>query len=193
MPSVSRDRIVPAEIRRGDATVHHERTIHGSGGNTTSGWRRAYIVAFRAKATVEEERRREAEQRAETARLEEARKEQVRRQAEEARRSEEEARQREQEAHQLEQQITKILKKARKVPEHEAALTAERAEVWQLLDERRLDPNRPAVQGYQRQTDLRVSPTDPDAVTALIVSSLLSRPLLGPSDLDPRHSSAMKG
>ena len=53
-----RDRIVPAEIRRGDATVHHERTIHGSGGNTTSGWRRAYIVAFRAKATVEEERRR---------------------------------------------------------------------------------------------------------------------------------------
>jgi ectoine hydroxylase-related dioxygenase (phytanoyl-CoA dioxygenase family) len=53
-----RDRIVPAEIRRGDATVHHERTIHGSGGNTTSGWRRAYIVAFRAKATVQEERRR---------------------------------------------------------------------------------------------------------------------------------------
>ncbi len=53
-----RDRIVPAEIRRGDATVHHERTIHGSGGNTTAGWRRAYIVAFRARATVEEERRR---------------------------------------------------------------------------------------------------------------------------------------
>jgi ectoine hydroxylase-related dioxygenase (phytanoyl-CoA dioxygenase family) len=52
------DRIVPAEIRRGDATVHHERTIHGSGGNTTEGWRRAYIVAFRARATVEEERRR---------------------------------------------------------------------------------------------------------------------------------------
>jgi ectoine hydroxylase-related dioxygenase (phytanoyl-CoA dioxygenase family) len=53
-----RDRIVPAEIRRGDATVHHECTIHGSGGNTTDGWRRAYIVAFRARATVEEERRR---------------------------------------------------------------------------------------------------------------------------------------
>jgi hypothetical protein len=53
-----RDRIDPAEIRRGDATVHHERTIHGSGGNRTSGWRRAYIVAFRARSTVEEERRR---------------------------------------------------------------------------------------------------------------------------------------
>jgi transposase len=48
-------------------------------------------------------------------------------------------------------------------PEDEAALGAERAEVWQLLDERRLDPDRPAVQGYRRQTDLRVSPTDPDA------------------------------
>ncbi len=54
----SRDRIVAAEIRRGDATVHHERAIHGSGGNTTDGWRRAYIAAFRSKATVEEERRR---------------------------------------------------------------------------------------------------------------------------------------
>jgi transposase len=48
-------------------------------------------------------------------------------------------------------------------PEDEAALAAERAEVWQLLDERRLDPHRPAVQGYRRKTDLRVSPTDPDA------------------------------
>jgi hypothetical protein len=54
----ARDRIVPAPIRRGDVTVHHERTVHGSGGNVTAGWRRAYIVAFRARATVEEERRR---------------------------------------------------------------------------------------------------------------------------------------
>jgi phytanoyl-CoA hydroxylase len=54
----ARDRIVPAEIRRGDVTVHHERTIHGSSGNRTDGWRRAYIVAFRARATVAEERRR---------------------------------------------------------------------------------------------------------------------------------------
>jgi transposase len=42
-------------------------------------------------------------------------------------------------------------------------LAAERAETWQLLAERRLDPDRPAVPGYRRLTDLRVSPTDPDA------------------------------
>jgi transposase len=48
-------------------------------------------------------------------------------------------------------------------PEDEARLAAERAETWQLLEERRLDPNRPSVQGYQRLTDLRVSSTDPDA------------------------------
>jgi phytanoyl-CoA hydroxylase len=54
----ARERIDAAEIRRGDATVHHERTVHGSSGNTTAGWRRAYIVAFRSRLTVEEERRR---------------------------------------------------------------------------------------------------------------------------------------
>lgn len=51
----------------------------------------------------------------------------------------------------------------RSMPGDEAALAAERAETWHLLDERRLDPDRPAVQSYRRQTDLRVSPTDPDA------------------------------
>ena len=34
---------------------------------------------------------------------------------------------------------------------------------WKLLEERRLDPRRPAVGTYQRTTDFRVSPTDPDA------------------------------
>jgi transposase len=34
---------------------------------------------------------------------------------------------------------------------------------WRLLDERRLDPNRPAKRGYRRTSDFRVSPTDPDA------------------------------
>jgi transposase len=34
---------------------------------------------------------------------------------------------------------------------------------WKLLEERRLDPNRPAVGSYQRTTDFRVSTTDPDA------------------------------
>jgi transposase len=34
---------------------------------------------------------------------------------------------------------------------------------WRLLEERRLDPNRPAVGSYRRTTDFRVSSTDPDA------------------------------
>jgi len=45
-------------IARGDVTVHHERVLHGSGGNTSASWRRAYIVAFRAESTIAEERRR---------------------------------------------------------------------------------------------------------------------------------------
>lgn len=52
----TRDPIRCAEIARGDVTVHDERVIHGSGGNHSTGWRRAYIVAFRAKETVEFER-----------------------------------------------------------------------------------------------------------------------------------------
>jgi transposase len=39
----------------------------------------------------------------------------------------------------------------------------ESAPRWNLLEERRLDPNRPVVGSYQRTTDFRVSPTDPDA------------------------------
>jgi len=53
----TKDEIRPVPIRRGDVTVHNERVLHGSGGNQTSGWRRAYVVAFRAKETVAEERR----------------------------------------------------------------------------------------------------------------------------------------
>jgi transposase len=34
---------------------------------------------------------------------------------------------------------------------------------WNLLDERRLDPNRPSSGSYRRTTDFRVSPTDSDA------------------------------
>lgn len=52
-----RDEIRPVPIARGDVTVHHERVIHGSGGNTTPGWRRAYVLAFRARETVDAERR----------------------------------------------------------------------------------------------------------------------------------------
>ena len=34
---------------------------------------------------------------------------------------------------------------------------------WRLLEERRLELDRPAVGSYRRTTDFRVSPTDPDA------------------------------
>ncbi|HZU72379.1 MAG TPA: phytanoyl-CoA dioxygenase family protein [Acidimicrobiales bacterium] len=50
------DEVKVMPIKRGDCTVHNERVMHGSGGNTTAGWRRAYIVAWRSKETVELER-----------------------------------------------------------------------------------------------------------------------------------------
>jgi len=53
------DSTVPVPIGRGDITVHNEGVLHGSGGNrSASSYRRAYIVAFRSRSTVEEERRR---------------------------------------------------------------------------------------------------------------------------------------
>jgi ectoine hydroxylase-related dioxygenase (phytanoyl-CoA dioxygenase family) len=52
----TRDRIRPAELARGDATVHHERVVHGSFGNRTASWRRAYVMAFRSRETVAQER-----------------------------------------------------------------------------------------------------------------------------------------
>lgn len=50
------DKPVPVPISRGDVTVHNERVMHGSGGNSTAGFRRAYVIAFRAKETVAIER-----------------------------------------------------------------------------------------------------------------------------------------
>jgi phytanoyl-CoA hydroxylase len=50
------DEVVVVPIRRGDCTVHNERVMHGSGGNTTAGFRRAYVVACRATATIKTER-----------------------------------------------------------------------------------------------------------------------------------------
>jgi phytanoyl-CoA hydroxylase len=44
------------EIARGDITVHNEGVLHGSGGNTSSNFRRAYIIAFRSESTVRAER-----------------------------------------------------------------------------------------------------------------------------------------
>jgi hypothetical protein len=46
--------VVP--IKRGDCTVHNERVMHGSLGNETDGYRRAYIIAFRSVETIATER-----------------------------------------------------------------------------------------------------------------------------------------
>jgi hypothetical protein len=50
------DVVVPMPIKKGDCTVHNERVMHGSGGNYTGGFRRAYITAFRSTETVAAER-----------------------------------------------------------------------------------------------------------------------------------------
>ncbi len=50
------DVVVPMPINKGDCTVHNERVMHGSGGNNTAGFRRAYILAFRSADTVAVER-----------------------------------------------------------------------------------------------------------------------------------------
>lgn len=50
------DRVIEVPIRRGDCTVHNERVMHGSGGNTTAGFRRAYIIACRSQETISKER-----------------------------------------------------------------------------------------------------------------------------------------
>jgi len=50
------DEVIPVPISRGDVTVHNERVMHGSGGNHTAGFRRAYVIAFRPAETVQIER-----------------------------------------------------------------------------------------------------------------------------------------
>jgi phytanoyl-CoA hydroxylase len=50
------DEVVVVPISRGDCTVHNERVMHGSGGNESDGYRRAYILAYRSEATVRIER-----------------------------------------------------------------------------------------------------------------------------------------
>jgi transposase len=48
-------------------------------------------------------------------------------------------------------------------PEAEQQLATENAAQWKLLEERRLDPQRPPSGPYRRTTDFLVSTTDPDA------------------------------
>ena len=49
-------------------------------------------------------------------------------------------------------------------PEPPATLAAINDARWDLLEECRLDPERPASDGYERKSDRQVSTTDPDAV-----------------------------
>jgi Phytanoyl-CoA dioxygenase (PhyH) len=50
------DRVVTLPVKRCSITVHNERIVHGSGGNSSQRWRRTYIVAYRSRATVAYER-----------------------------------------------------------------------------------------------------------------------------------------
>jgi phytanoyl-CoA hydroxylase len=50
------DALVSLPVKRGSITVHNERIVHGSPGNSTDGWRRTYIVAHRSSRTVAYER-----------------------------------------------------------------------------------------------------------------------------------------
>ena len=50
------DEVVYLPVKRGSVTIHDERIVHGSGGNTSSEWRKTYVMAFRDEETVREER-----------------------------------------------------------------------------------------------------------------------------------------
>ena len=50
------DEVIHLPVKRGSISVHNEKIVHGSGGNTSERWRRTYIVAHRSKQTVEHER-----------------------------------------------------------------------------------------------------------------------------------------
>ncbi|MFT5141997.1 MAG: hypothetical protein ACI80V_002039 [Rhodothermales bacterium] len=43
-------------VTRGSVTVHDERIVHGSGGNSSDGWRKTYVMAFRDAETIKAER-----------------------------------------------------------------------------------------------------------------------------------------
>ena len=51
-----REGIVYLLVKRGSITVHDERIVHGSGGNSSDTWRKTYVMAFRPEETVNEER-----------------------------------------------------------------------------------------------------------------------------------------
>lgn len=54
--SLPSDKVVYLPVKRGDITVHDERIVHGSGGNTAPIWRKTYVAAYRDVNTIAEER-----------------------------------------------------------------------------------------------------------------------------------------
>ena len=56
MESKPSDELVYLPVKRGSITIHDEKIIHGSGGNTSDAWRKTYIMAFRDVDTIKEER-----------------------------------------------------------------------------------------------------------------------------------------
>lgn len=50
------DQVVYLPVKRGSVTVHDERIVHGSGGNTSPDWRKTYVAAFRDVETIRQER-----------------------------------------------------------------------------------------------------------------------------------------
>lgn len=50
------DRVQHLPVSRGSVTVHDERIIHGSSGNLSDDWRKTYVMAFRDKETIKQER-----------------------------------------------------------------------------------------------------------------------------------------
>ncbi len=54
--SLESDKPIYLPVKRGSVTIHDERIVHGSGGNTSDIWRKTYVMAFRAEETVKQER-----------------------------------------------------------------------------------------------------------------------------------------
>jgi hypothetical protein len=50
------DEVVYLPVKRGSVTIHDERIVHGSAGNTSPEWRKTYVMAFRDAETVRQER-----------------------------------------------------------------------------------------------------------------------------------------
>ncbi len=50
------DQLKYLPVKRGSLTIHDERIVHGSGGNSSKDWRKTYIIAYRDVNTIAEER-----------------------------------------------------------------------------------------------------------------------------------------